>query len=54
MPLTAAPLVCELHAQGVLRDPLLRPRYLDEPTARERLGRLREVRSPVDLIGAAA
>jgi uncharacterized protein (TIGR02421 family) len=53
MPLTAAPLVCELHARGVLRDALLRPRYLDEPLACERLGRLREVGSPVELIGDA-
>jgi uncharacterized protein (TIGR02421 family) len=54
MPLTAAPLVGELHQRGVLRDPLLRPRYLDEPAARERLARLGEVRSPVELIGEAA
>ena len=54
MPLTAAPLVGELHERGVLHDPLLRPRYLDEPGARDRLTRLADVRTPVDLIGEAA
>ena len=54
MPLTAAPLVRELHDRGVLRDPLLRPRYLDDPRARERLSEIAEVHSPVDLIGEAA
>jgi hypothetical protein len=51
MPLTAAPLVEDLHRRGVLRDPLLRPRYLDKPTAQDRLARLAEVRSLVELIG---
>jgi uncharacterized protein (TIGR02421 family) len=51
MPLTAAPLVQDLHQRGLLHDPLLRPRYLDDPAARARLDRLDEVQSPIDLIG---
>ena len=54
MPLTAAPLVAELHQRGALRDPLLRPRYLDDPEAQARLQHLSEVHSPVELIGQAA
>lgn len=54
MPLTAVPLVRDLHGRGMLNDALLRPRYLDDPRARERLAGLAEVRSPVDLIGEAA
>jgi len=54
MPLTAAPLVCDLHDRGLLHDPLLRPRYLDDPRARRRLEGLAEVQSPVQLIGEAA
>jgi uncharacterized protein (TIGR02421 family) len=51
MPLSAAPLVAELHRRGVLRDPLLLPRYLDDPAATARLARLRAVRSLASLIG---
>jgi uncharacterized protein (TIGR02421 family) len=51
LPLSAAPLVAELHRRGVLRDPLLLPRYLDDPVAAARLGRLRAVRSLASLIG---
>ena len=40
MPLTAVPLVDELHRRGVLHDPLLRPRYLDDPEAQARLAHL--------------
>ena len=54
MPLTAAPLVAELHDRGLLRDPLLRPRYLDDPRARRRLAGLSDVQSPIELIGEAA
>ena len=54
MPLTATPLVADLHERGVLKDPLLRPRYLDDPGAQDRLARLADVQSPVELIGAAA
>ena len=46
MPLTAVPLVGDLHRRGLLKDALLRPRYLDDPSARDRLAGLREVRSP--------
>ena len=31
MPLTAVPLVGDLHRRGLLQDALLRPRYLDDP-----------------------
>jgi uncharacterized protein (TIGR02421 family) len=54
MPLTAAPLVGELRDRGVLHDPLLRPRYLDDPRARRRLAGLADVQSPIELIGEAA
>jgi len=52
MPLTAAPLVAELHRRGALTDPLLRPRYLDEPAAQARLASLHKVSSLAALIGA--
>jgi uncharacterized protein (TIGR02421 family) len=51
MPLTAVPLVEELHRQGVLSDPLLIPRYLDEPVARARLEGIHQVDSLASLIG---
>jgi uncharacterized protein (TIGR02421 family) len=54
MPLTAAPLVSDLHRRGVLHDALLRPRYLDDPQASDRLASLAEVHSPIELIGEAA
>jgi uncharacterized protein (TIGR02421 family) len=54
MPLTAVPLVRELHARGALHDALLRPRYLDDPAARERLAALPEVTSLDQLLGGAA
>lgn len=54
MPLTAVPLVRELHERGALHDALLRPRYLDHPAAQERLARLPEVRSLAALLGGAA
>jgi uncharacterized protein (TIGR02421 family) len=54
MPLTAVPLVADLHRRGVLHDALLRPRYLDDPQASDRLARLAEVHSPIELIGEAA
>jgi uncharacterized protein (TIGR02421 family) len=50
MPLTVVPLIEELHARGVLADPLLRPRYLDDPGAAARLSRAREVESLSSLI----
>jgi len=51
MPLTAAPLMADLHRRGALRDPLLRPRYLEEPSAQERLANLPQVSSLTALIG---
>ncbi len=51
MPLTAVPLVEELHRRGVLSDPLLIPRYLDEPVARARLAGIHQVDSLAALIG---
>ena len=54
MPLSAAPLVADLHARGELRDPLLQPRYLDDPATQDRLAALHEVASLAQLTGAAA
>ena len=54
MPLTAVPLVRALHDRGALHDALLRPRYLDDPIAQERLDRLNDVRSLAELLGGAA
>lgn len=51
MPLTAVPLVQDLHARGVLTDPLLRPRYLDDPGAQARLADIHQVASLASLIG---
>ena len=54
MPLSAAPLVADLHQRGELQDALLRPRYLDDPAAEDRLAHLPDVQSLSDLMGAAA
>lgn len=51
MPLSAVPLVAELQHRGALIEPLLLPRYLDDPAAVERLARLPQVSSLTDLIG---
>jgi uncharacterized protein (TIGR02421 family) len=53
MPLTAAPLVAELHRRGALTDPLVTPRYLEDPAAHARLDDLHRVRSLAALIGQA-
>jgi uncharacterized protein (TIGR02421 family) len=50
MPLTAVPLVEELHARGVLDDPLLIPRFLDSPDARTREAAARQIDSLASLI----
>lgn len=50
MPLSAIPLVEELRARGLLSDPLLRPRYLDDDAASTRLAQIHEVGSLVSLI----
>jgi uncharacterized protein (TIGR02421 family) len=54
LPLAAAPLVADLHQQGVLRDPLLRPRYLGDPTACARLAAVCEMSSLTELLGGLA
>jgi len=51
MPLAAAPLVDELHQRGALHDPVLLPRYLDDPAAQARLARLPQVSALASLIG---
>ncbi|HKY14151.1 MAG TPA: tyrosine/phenylalanine carboxypeptidase domain-containing protein [Microthrixaceae bacterium] len=51
MPLTAVPLIEDLHRRGVLGDPLLTPRYLEEPLARERLALVPQLDSLASLIG---
>ena len=53
MPLAAVPLVEDLHARGLLADPLLRPRYLDDPAASARLSQIHDVDSLSSLIGEA-
>jgi uncharacterized protein (TIGR02421 family) len=53
MPLSAVPLVEELHRRGVLSDPLLTPRHLDLPGAPARLAGLTEVTSLTSLVGGA-
>ena len=54
MPLDAVPLVEELHQRGVLTDPLLTPRYLDDERARARLAHIHEIDSLAALIGATS
>jgi len=54
MPLAAVPLVAELHQRGALVDPLLRPRFLDDPSAAARLADLPQVSSLTALIGDPA
>ncbi|MGV3760756.1 MAG: flavohemoglobin expression-modulating QEGLA motif protein [Actinomycetota bacterium] len=51
MPLSAVPLVRDLHERGVLGDPLLRPLFLDDPAAADRLAALPQVSSLTALIG---
>jgi uncharacterized protein (TIGR02421 family) len=51
MPLTAVPLIAELHRRGTLTDPLLRPRFLDASAAQGRLAALDQVRPLTALIG---
>jgi uncharacterized protein (TIGR02421 family) len=51
MPLTAVPLVEELREREVLGDPLLIPRYLDSPDARDRESNARQMDSLAALIG---
>jgi uncharacterized protein (TIGR02421 family) len=51
MPLDAVPLVDDLHQRGILRDPLLIPRYLDHPGARDRLAGVTEATPLTSLVG---
>jgi uncharacterized protein (TIGR02421 family) len=51
MGLADAPLVEQLASRGVLREPVLRPRYLDDPAAQARLHQAGRVASLVHLIG---
>jgi uncharacterized protein (TIGR02421 family) len=51
MGLADVPLVEGLATRGMLREPVLRPRYLDDPAAQARLRQAGGVASLVDLIG---
>jgi uncharacterized protein (TIGR02421 family) len=51
MPLTAVPLVADLHQRGALVDPLLEPRFLQDPGAQARLTALDAARPLTSLIG---
>ena len=51
MALADAPLVEQLMSRGLLHEPVLRPRYLDDPAAQARLRQAGAVASLVDLIG---
>lgn len=51
MPLSALPLVVELHQRGALVDPLVSPRFLDDPRSQARLAALEEVAPLTALIG---
>jgi uncharacterized protein (TIGR02421 family) len=52
MALTDLPHVEDLRDRGVLHDPLLRPRYLDDPAAQRRLAGITSSTTPIDLIVA--
>jgi uncharacterized protein (TIGR02421 family) len=54
MALADAPLVEELRSRAVLREPALRPNYLDGPAAQARLHRAGAVASLADLTGGSA
>jgi hypothetical protein len=51
MALADAPLVEQLMTRGLLHEPVLRPRYLDDPAAQARLRQAGAVASLIDLIG---
>jgi uncharacterized protein (TIGR02421 family) len=51
MGLADAPLVEQLMTRGLLHEPVLRPRYIDDPAAQARLRQAGAVASLVDLIG---
>jgi uncharacterized protein (TIGR02421 family) len=54
MALADAPLVDELRARGVLHEPTLRPRYLDDPALQARLDHARAPGSLADLLRTPA
>lgn len=54
MSLADLPHVEALRDRGVLHDPLLTPRYLDDPAARQRLADVSSSTTFTDLIGASA
>jgi uncharacterized protein (TIGR02421 family) len=54
MPLSAVPLVAELHRRGALTGPVLRPRFLTDPRTRDRLTALQQVRPLTALLGDPA
>jgi uncharacterized protein (TIGR02421 family) len=51
MALADAPLVEQLRVRGLLHDPVLRPRFLDDPAAQARLRQAGAVTALADLIG---
>jgi uncharacterized protein (TIGR02421 family) len=53
MALGDVPSIVALRERGVLVDPVLLPRYLDEPLVHERLARITAHTVPLDLIGVA-
>jgi hypothetical protein len=53
MALGDVPSIVALRERGVLVDPVLLPRYLDEPLVHERLARITARTIPLDLIGGA-
>ena len=50
MSLADLPHVNDLLARGILRGPVLRPRYLDDPAASQRLAGIDAATAPVDLV----
>jgi hypothetical protein len=51
MALADAPLIEQLRFRGLLHDPVLRPRFLDDPAAQARLRQAGAVTAVADLIG---
>ena len=47
------PIIRELLSRGILRQPPLRPRYLDDPRAIEALHRVKQASSVLDLLEPA-
>jgi hypothetical protein len=53
MALSDVPPIAALRDRGVLADPVLLPRYLDQPLTQQRLTTITAQTVPLDLIGAA-